>query len=430
MTFSTDRAAEDRATFASEQIGRTRHRTPEGYLLCEGVRLARVGPMIYAPEEMPDIEPGNNSMIVIERDAEVLFHPDTLSSFSGKATTNDHPPTPVVPQNFKTYAVGTGLNPRRGEGVEADYMVGDLLIMEQGAIDDVLAGKIEVSCGYDCEVEQIKPGLGRVTKIVGNHIALVKRGRAGPACAIQDKEPEMAKPRKRTIFDRLRTAFKANDEAAFEEELTNAEDEMEGEGPQRVIIEVKTPETETPALDETPTEQASEDDRMGKLEATVAKLVEAVGKLANPETPAGDEDPELVEEETKATDEEPEVEKQIAMDAMSKAEILAPGIKLPVFDGAKVKGEAVTRLRREALRRAHDAAATRPHVAAMLGTRKPVFDTMGPELVAVIFDGAAALTAAANNNSATRHRPADLPQGPMTPARYQQMLVDRRKAAH
>jgi uncharacterized protein len=436
MTFATDRATEDRATFAAEQIGRTRHRTPEGYLLCEGVRLARVGPMIYAPSEMPDVEPGSNSMIVIERGPEALFDADSMLSYSGKAVTNDHPPSPVVPLNFKNYAVGTVLHPRQGEGVEADYLIGDLLIMEQDAIEAVEAGKLEVSCGYDCEVEQIKPGLGRVTKIVGNHVALVKRGRAGPACAIQDKEPVMAK-RKRTIIDRLRTAFKANDEAAFEEELTNAEDELEGDEPQKVVIELKGPDAPAASdeeIEENKDEAPEGDDRLATLEATVAQLVEAVGKIVKAEQAEAAEmtgDGESEEEKTEAADEEEEeVEKKTAMDALAKAEVLAPGIKLPTFDGARVKGQAITALRRQALRKAYDNAATRPHIVSVLGGRQPTFDKMPATLVGVLFDGASALVAAANNHSATRHRPADIPQGRMTADKLQQLNVDRRKAAH
>lgn len=436
MVQITDKAAQDRATatFAPERFGRHRYQTPEGFVLWEGVRLARTGPMLYAPHEMPECEPGDNNMVVVERDAEVLFAPETILSFSGKPVTNEHPPEPVTPANFKAHAVGTVLNPRRGDGVEADYLVGDLLITDQGAIADIDAGKREVSAGYDVEVEPIKPGLARQTKNVGNHVALVKRGRAGPACAIQDKEPEMAtKPKKRSVFDRLRTAFKANDEAAFEEELASAEEALDEDGdePQRIVIEVKQPE---PAAAEATSEDEGEDDpvsaRLDKLEAAIAAIAASVQKLASAggaEAQATDED----ETETEAAEDEEaeeveEVEKKVAMDAVAKAEILSPGIKLPAFTGAKVKGAAITALRRSALRAAMDGAA-KAHVTTVLGV-KPNIEAMKPAMVAVAFDAAAALVKAANSTGGQRERRADIPQGPMTAARYQQRILERRKA--
>lgn len=444
MALATDRAVVvDRATatLATEQLGRTRYLTPEGFLLCQGVRLARVGPMLYAPDEMPDIEPGTNRMVVIERGPEVLFDPETILSFAGKAVTNDHPPTPVTPDNFRDYAVGVILNPRQGEGVEADYLIGDLLITDAQAIADVDAGKREVSCGYDVEVEQIKPGLGRVTKIVGNHNALVKRGRAGPSCSIQDEEPAMAKPRKRTIIDRLRTAFKANDEAAFEEELTQAEDELGAEGedqPQRVVIELKTPEAPAASSDEGEGGGESDDPyaaRFASLEKAVGDIATAISTLTSSNT-AGDGEGEQETEakdgegegEGEANDEAEEVEKKTAMDALAKAEILAPGIKLPTFDAAakSVKSTAIVALQRLALKKAFATDGMRPHVEAVLGGKKPNFDTMAAPVLAVVFDGAAALARQSNNAAAFTGRRAEIPQGRMTPERYQQMLKDRR----
>lgn len=441
MVALTDREMADRATatYAPVQFGRHRHETPEGYVLWEGVRFARTGPMLYKPDEMPGIEPGPNGMICVERDADVLFHPDTLLSFAGKAITVEHPPTMLDAENHKEYAVGTLLNPRRGEGVDADYAVGDVLVWHKPAIEQIDKGLRQLSAGYDSDVEQISPGLARQTKNVGNHVALVPRGRAGPSCAIQDKETAMATPKKRSTWDRLRTAFKANDEAAFEEELTTAQDEAaESDGnPQRVVIELKTPEAAAPATvdDEGEGEGAQGgeggDDRLSKLEAAVAQIAETVAKLVKGEEgeqQVGDEDGD--DDEAGATndedpDEKAETTKAAAMDAMSKAEILAPGIKLPKFDSATGPNAPILALKRQALKTAY-AGKAKTQVDAVLAGRAADFDKMPGAIVAVMFDAASALVRA-ENNSGARSRPLDIPQGPMTAARLQARIAELRK---
>lgn len=438
MAQTTDRAATtDRATatFAPEQIGRTRYRTLEGFLCCEGVRIARTGAMMYTAAEMPDIEPGGfTSMITIERGADVLFDPDSILSYAGKPVTNDHPPEPVTPANAKKYAVGAVLNPRRGEGVEFNYLIGDLLITDEQAIAAVEAGKVELSAGYDVEVEQIAPGVGRQTKNVGNHVALVERGRAGPSCAIQDaeKEPEMAK-RTTRILDGIRKAFKAKDEAALEANLEKAEDLMDdeegGDEPQTVVIKIESAAAPAEEVLDEGGEADPYEARFKALEDCVSSIKDAIeglkpvaaDKLGEAETEEG----EAADEEAK--EEEKEADKPQAQDAMSKAEILAPGIKLPVQDAAApLKRSALTDLRRRALKAAVTDSARKVHVDAVLSGRGADFDKMAPSQVAMVFDAAAAVTRAANNGGQVRRF--DVPQGPMTAARMQERNEERRKA--
>lgn len=440
MSLARDRAAADFAAYAPEKIGRTRYRTPEGFLVCEGVRIARTGPMMYAPDEMPEIEQGPlTAMITVMRDADVLFDPDTIRSFAGKAVTNDHPPEPVTPANFKIYAVGTVMDPRRGEGVESEYLIADLLIADAGAIDDIEAGKIEISAGYDVEVEQIKPGLARQTKNLGNHVALVDRARGGSALSIQDhaEEPAMATRTTRKILDGIRKAFKAKDEAALEENLNKAEeamdDEEDGDGDKTIVIKVEG--AAAPAA-ETADEGAGDkpdpyEERFSKIEDTLGKISDAFEGLkaslsgANDGESDGDKDKDgegkAADEEAKA--EEEEVEKAQAQDAMSKAEILAPGIKLAALDAAKVKRADVTAARRTTLKTALADSGRKVHVEAVLGGRD--IDKLRPGEVAMVFDAAAAVARA--NNNASRVRPFDVPQGAMTPAKLQERIRERRK---
>ncbi len=434
MDLTLDRAA---SVLVDEQIGRTRYLTPEGFLFCEGVRIARTGPMIYRADEVPDIAPGGPGMITVERDADVLFDESAMASFNGKPVTNDHPPSFVLPGTWKAYSVGTVLNPRRGEGVEADYLIADLLITDQQAIDDVQAGKREVSCGYSADREQVKPGLGRQTKIVGNHVALVQRGRAGPACAIQDSDPvqpkEITMP-KRSAWDRLRTAFKAQDEAAFEEEMKEAQKDTDEEGgPQQLVIHVKGVEPEkTEAKAEEPAKD--EGDPLADIKAMLEAFGARLSKLEAGEVgeeQVADEDPEDKKDEEKKEDKEATMDsaslRSVFDDVRSRAEILFPGINLPSFDAKAVRkttNAAMHDLRIRALQSAYADPARKSYVADALGGREPKFDTMTADAAEVVFNAACAIAKAANKSSG-KVAPS-FPQGPMTASKYAELIKSRR----
>lgn len=459
------------ATFAPDQIGRTRYLTPEGFLLCEGVRIARTGAMLYTHAEMPVVAPDpSGAMITILREADVLFHPDTIASFAGRPVTNDHPPTTVTPDNFREYVVGTTLNPRRGEGVDSEFLIADLLIQDADTIKDIglpnqlpepgRKRKREISASYEVEVEQVRPGLGRQTSVVGNHVALVDRGRAGPTCAIQDKEPDdMAKRPSITIRnakpswkDRLRKAFKANDADAFANELEAGPDEDEDDdGAQRIVIEVAGGEADVVGDEDEGMgggEAAAGGDlaeRVDKLEAAVTALAEALktgagGGGGDGPPQAEDDGDELdadgngdpTDDEAPGDDEkdgDKEEDKAFASDCIAKAEILAPGVKVPVMDAkSKPKRRDLTALRRASLKQAM-AGKHRTSVEAVLGGRKPAFDKMPARDVQVVFDAAVALAKVANTTPIPGSRPYDMPQGPMTAARLQAMNEARRAKA-
>ncbi len=169
----------------AEELGPNMRKLPNGNLLCLNVPLARTGWMMYGPNETP-IEVGKERVAYVERTADDLFHPKTLASFNGAAVVDEHPPDDVAPDNWRELGRGFAINIRRGEGDDADVMLGDLVITDKDLIESILAGKRQVSLGYDADYAQTAPGVGRQTNILGNHIALVDRGRCGPRCAIGD----------------------------------------------------------------------------------------------------------------------------------------------------------------------------------------------------------------------------------------------------
>ena len=204
--------------YVTEKLGAKRSTTPEGFLICHDVPIARTGPQLYSSQEIP-IEPGPDGLVRVERSPEEVFRDDTIASFEGKAVTVEHPNEFVNPDNWQQLAVGTVQNVRRGTGIEDDLLIADLVITDARAIEYVNKAMPEVSAGYEATYEQKEPGRGVQRDIVGNHVALVERGRAGPRCSIQDEDTNMTK---RTFWDRIMTAVKAQDAEAVKAELAEA----------------------------------------------------------------------------------------------------------------------------------------------------------------------------------------------------------------
>lgn len=172
--------------YATERLSEHIFTSPEGFLICMNVPMARIGEYLYKSSEVP-IEGNHDGLVKIQRDEDEVFSENAIKSFNSKPVTINHPKDFVTPENWKDLAHGTIQNARRGQGEQSDLLIADLMITTEDAIKLVRAGLREVSCGYDAEYEQIKPGLGKQLNICGNHVALVVKGRAGGRCAIMDK---------------------------------------------------------------------------------------------------------------------------------------------------------------------------------------------------------------------------------------------------
>ena len=176
-------------TRLSENISR---REPEGYLICLNVPVARTGMQEYLPSELGISEP-DSRLIPVYRPEEEVFSPACIASFEGMPVTDDHPSTPdgVTAENSRFLLRGHAQHVRRGTGDESDLLLADLMITDPVLIDEILAGKREISCGYTyslCEED----GRFIQREIRGNHVAVVDSGRAGPRVSIRDQEPEGA----------------------------------------------------------------------------------------------------------------------------------------------------------------------------------------------------------------------------------------------
>ncbi|MBR8188279.1 DUF2213 domain-containing protein [Burkholderia vietnamiensis] len=396
--------------FTIQKLGPKRSLTPEGFLLCEDVPVARTGDMLYAEGEVP-IEAGPDGLIRISRTPEEVFRDETMASCQGKDVTLDHPDDFVAPANYATLTRGVMLNPRRGSGIEDDLLLADILIKDPAAITAVQDEEIEeVSLGYEADYEQVSPGRGVQRNIVVNHVAIVPRGRCGPRCAIGDKEPEMktkdSKPKgRRTVWDRIMTAFKAGDEAAMQEALEEAQANDEESEEERAAREAKEKEGKTgDALAQILSTVKALDARMAKIEARDEESEEERKKREEEEAAAkktGDEG-DLTNPNTAGKLNQSGVDLYTGDSARliaARAEILAPGVKLPTLDGLKTKDRAVAlcKCQRRALDQAYETDVGRAAIAPFLGRRAPDFDTLPAQVVDAIFTGAAELMRAKNN---------------------------------
>lgn len=164
-------------------------RTKDGYLAVRA-RAARTGVYQYAGREVdPDNKHGLRDQAVVNvlRDERAVFDEKAVRSFIGKPITNDHPREPVTAKNWKKYADGVIMGAMR----DGDHLAFDLLLMDEGAIADTDAGKVQLSNGYGAALEFgdfIAPDgtkcQARQDAIDGNHVARVDQGRAGKTCAI------------------------------------------------------------------------------------------------------------------------------------------------------------------------------------------------------------------------------------------------------
>lgn len=176
------------AFHVTEPLGPNIGRTSEGFLVCRNVPLARTGAQLYSDQEVPIKSVAADGRVIVMRDADEVFRPETIASLQGKPVTIDHPDEDVGPHNYHDVAVGHVINPRRGEGRLAHLLIGDILLTSPKAIQAVLDGALrEVSVGYDADYEDAGNGRGAQKNIVANHLAIVDNGRCGAVCRIGDR---------------------------------------------------------------------------------------------------------------------------------------------------------------------------------------------------------------------------------------------------
>lgn len=165
-------------------------RTRDGYLVAE-VRFARAGVYRYQAIDLrhrDGFSYNGDVYVNVFRPLDEVFSARAMRSFAYVPITVDHPAVAVTEETWRSFSVGHlgGEIHRDGEFVRATIVVQD-----RSAIEAVERGKQELSAGYQCEVEFVDGVAPNGTAyraiqrgIIGNHIAIVERGRAGHQCRI------------------------------------------------------------------------------------------------------------------------------------------------------------------------------------------------------------------------------------------------------
>ena len=187
--------------------------TPEGYLRAWAT-IARTGVQMYTDAD--------GSVRREYRPATEVASPESLASFAGKAITLEHPPILLDSANTKDYQIGFS-------GTEVVYDDGFvravMTITDKDAIERIVRGDAkEVSAGYRVNYDAT-PGVtdsgenydGIQKEINGNHIAVVRRGRAGPQVKLHLDRLDAADPSLITPIEEPSMTAKVNfDGAEFE----------------------------------------------------------------------------------------------------------------------------------------------------------------------------------------------------------------------
>ena len=274
--------------------------TPEGYLICHDVAIARTGDMAYRAAEL-GLEGDPDRAVTVRRYAEDVFDPAAVASFEGKDVTAGHPAESVGPANHGAYSKGHVQNVRR----EGEYLTADLLIKDAALISDIKNGVVrEVSCGYLCSYTP-EGDHYRQEHIRGNHVAVVPRGRAGREVAIQDSAQDAGKGTNTMskFAKAILTAFglaakEAQDEAEVHSLVDTAMTALDAEpAGETAPAPEAAPAVETPAADAAPS--ALE----GKLDEVIRLL-----KARDSENPTGVEALDRLIEGLKEKEEEKEPE--------------------------------------------------------------------------------------------------------------------------
>lgn len=260
-------------------------RTREGWLRADAV-LTRTGVFAY---QKPD-----GSVQQELRLPDEVFHADALGSFSLAPLTREHPSQPVTAETWKQVAVGT-----IGEEVkrDGDMVRAAILITDAQAVRDAESGtRRQLSCGYTCDLD-FTPGLWNglhydaVQKnIRGNHVALVKKGRAGPDAAVRmdaadayevggsatddtDTEPPKRKPRRKDA---------EGDAAMVKIRIDGVEYEVPEQAAQAVQkVEAQRKDVEAKLAEEAKASKAAHEKEKGRADA----LAEEVKKAKDAQAP-------------------------------------------------------------------------------------------------------------------------------------------------
>jgi len=292
------------------QIASQREYTDEGFLKVPA-RISRTGIQEYLAIELDAPGREHNDKIRVYRSPEEVFSDISLASFSRKPVTDNHPPELVSPSNSKQYSVGMSDPEITRDG---DFVTAILNITDEEAIKNIESGKVELSNGYTADIDWT-PGVtpegeqydAIQRNIKGNHIAIVKRGRAGSSCRVADNSPESGEVKMAKItIDGV--DYEVSDQAAqavnkVQTRLTDTENEAEKKDEELKKKEDEMEEAEKEA-------KKSEDSLKAQLDDAVSKVPTA--KVID----------QMVSDRTKLVDSVKKIQPNIVVDGKDKQTLM------------------------------------------------------------------------------------------------------------
>lgn len=172
----------------------SRIKTPQGFMICQGVTLAK--PMVkeyYAGELGITDGYQATDVIGIYTPPDVLFGQSVIDGFTASDVVMQHPKgNQLNSDNYKDHVIGTAKNVRAENG----YLVADLTIKDKWAIEAIEYDDIkQISLGYAAELDMTAGTTdsgqnyhGQWVGMVADHVAVVREGRCGDDCKIGDKQ--------------------------------------------------------------------------------------------------------------------------------------------------------------------------------------------------------------------------------------------------
>lgn len=220
----------DRVAYFGEHLTNNIASSPEGYLICRNAVIARTGYQTYKVSELADPEGllrqqySPMDEIEIWRDPKEVFAPATLASFEGKVFTLTHPPELLDPDNTHIHDQGHVQNVRQGyEPLEDGNfpLLADVIVTGRSAIQAIESGERQLSCGYTYRLAREGYRWDQ-RDILGNHVALVTKARAGEVARISDSAPEERPRMNATLKNLVGWGFQLFAKDAKPEEITAA----------------------------------------------------------------------------------------------------------------------------------------------------------------------------------------------------------------
>ena len=195
-------------------MSKAKYKDINGFLHLEGTPISRVQVAQYLGKQLdsrgrfrPKLLP--EELYGVLRPAESLFDEETMRSFDGMPFRVGHQMLGKrdAEMNAKLRSVddnpvdGCIFNVRRDKD-KPDYLVADIVIYTDKALQAIANGTKELSLGYRCVYEPVdtypepkvfrgEPYYFTQKDIKANHLALVPRGRAGSSVCVQDAAVEV-----------------------------------------------------------------------------------------------------------------------------------------------------------------------------------------------------------------------------------------------